>query len=212
MQIFNQLRWMTDSRAPVTVPEEEGSYRPGVAIGRRRPGRVGLVLCAAALRRHAAHAGARAARSADARRAGRPAGRAARTAAGAVRRVRPAGHRGLAHHQQYLARRARPRPGCARHPAERAPVRLVEPRLHLRYRPARRGLRCGGQHALRLSERAVRPQRARGLGSTAGFGDDVDIYAEKLDPPTARATSTTASGNAWRNAANSFWSRAASRC
>ena len=38
MQIFNQLRWMTDSRAPVTVPEEEGSYRPGVAIGRRRPG------------------------------------------------------------------------------------------------------------------------------------------------------------------------------
>ena len=49
-------------------------------------------------------------------------------------------------------------PGCARHPAERAPVRLVEPRL-LRYRPARRGLRCGGQHALRLSERAVRPQR-----------------------------------------------------
>ena len=31
-------------------------------------------------------------------------------------------------------------------------------------------------------------------------------------PPTARATSTTASGNAWRNAANSFWSRAASRC
>ena len=52
----------------------------------------------------------------------------------------------------------------------------------LRHRPARRGLRCGGQHALRLSERAVRPQRARGLGSTAGFGDDVDIYAEKLDP------------------------------
>ena len=31
MQIFNQLRWMTDSRAPVTVPEEEGCYRPGVA-------------------------------------------------------------------------------------------------------------------------------------------------------------------------------------
>ena len=127
MQIFNQLRWMTDSRAPVTVPEEEGCYRPGVAH-RAPPERVGLVLCAAALRRHAAHAGARAARSADARRAGRPAGRAARTAAGAVRRVRPAGHRGLAYHQQYLARRARPRPGCARHPAERAPVRLVEPR------------------------------------------------------------------------------------
>ncbi|MBO1013766.1 penicillin acylase family protein [Achromobacter sp. SD115] len=28
MQIFNQLRWMTDSRAPTTVPEEEGVYRP----------------------------------------------------------------------------------------------------------------------------------------------------------------------------------------
>ncbi len=28
MQIFNQLRWMTDRRAPVTVPEEEGVYRP----------------------------------------------------------------------------------------------------------------------------------------------------------------------------------------
>ena len=63
MQIFNQLRWMTDNRAPVTVPEEEGSYRPGVAIGRRRPG-ASACLCAAALRRHAAHAGARAARSA----------------------------------------------------------------------------------------------------------------------------------------------------
>nr|WP_314357150.1 penicillin G acylase [uncultured Achromobacter sp.] len=29
MQIFNQLRWMTDSRAPTTVPEEEGVYQPG---------------------------------------------------------------------------------------------------------------------------------------------------------------------------------------
>ena len=39
MQIFNQLRWMTDSRAPVTVPEEEGSYRPGVATsGAAAPG------------------------------------------------------------------------------------------------------------------------------------------------------------------------------
>ncbi|MGE6917897.1 penicillin G acylase [Achromobacter kerstersii] len=28
MQIFNQLRWMTDSRAPTTVPEEEGVYQP----------------------------------------------------------------------------------------------------------------------------------------------------------------------------------------
>ncbi|MDQ1763496.1 penicillin G acylase [Achromobacter aegrifaciens] len=28
VQIFNQLRWMTDSRAPTTVPEEEGVYRP----------------------------------------------------------------------------------------------------------------------------------------------------------------------------------------
>ena len=31
MQIFNQLRWMTDSRAPTTVPEEEGVYQPGAA-------------------------------------------------------------------------------------------------------------------------------------------------------------------------------------
>lgn len=30
MQIFNQLRWMTDSRAPTTVPEEEGVYQPAV--------------------------------------------------------------------------------------------------------------------------------------------------------------------------------------
>lgn len=31
MQIFNQLRWMTDSRAPTTVPEEEGGYQPDAA-------------------------------------------------------------------------------------------------------------------------------------------------------------------------------------
>lgn len=31
MQIFNQLRWMTDSRAPTTVPEEEGVYQPNAA-------------------------------------------------------------------------------------------------------------------------------------------------------------------------------------
>ena len=42
MQIFNQLRWMTDSRAPVTVPEEEGSYRPGVATSGAAAPRVGL--------------------------------------------------------------------------------------------------------------------------------------------------------------------------
>ncbi|WZB75359.1 penicillin acylase family protein [Achromobacter insuavis] len=30
MRIFNQLRWLTDSRAPTTVPPEEGSYQPAV--------------------------------------------------------------------------------------------------------------------------------------------------------------------------------------
>jgi penicillin amidase len=36
MQIFNQLRWMTDSRAPTTVPEEEGVYQPEVATAPAR--------------------------------------------------------------------------------------------------------------------------------------------------------------------------------
>ena len=36
MQIFNQLRWMTDSRAPTTVPEEEGDYQPEVATAPAR--------------------------------------------------------------------------------------------------------------------------------------------------------------------------------
>ena len=36
MRIFNQLRWLTDSRAPTTVPEEEGVYRPGAAEPPRR--------------------------------------------------------------------------------------------------------------------------------------------------------------------------------
>lgn len=31
MQIFNQLRWMNDSRAPTTVPEEDGVYQPDAA-------------------------------------------------------------------------------------------------------------------------------------------------------------------------------------
>ena len=30
MRIFNQLRWLTDSRAPTTVPAEEGRYQPAV--------------------------------------------------------------------------------------------------------------------------------------------------------------------------------------
>ena len=30
MRIFNQLRWLTDSRAPTTVPPEAGSYQPAV--------------------------------------------------------------------------------------------------------------------------------------------------------------------------------------
>ncbi|MCH4590398.1 penicillin acylase family protein, partial [Achromobacter xylosoxidans] len=30
MRIFNQLRWLTDSRAPTTVPPQEGSYQPAV--------------------------------------------------------------------------------------------------------------------------------------------------------------------------------------
>ncbi|MBV2159202.1 penicillin acylase [Achromobacter denitrificans] len=41
MQIFNQLRWMTDSRAPVTVPEEEGRYQPE---GGRPPARLSYAL------------------------------------------------------------------------------------------------------------------------------------------------------------------------
>lgn len=30
MRIFNQLRWLTDSRAPTTVLPEAGSYQPTV--------------------------------------------------------------------------------------------------------------------------------------------------------------------------------------
>ncbi|WP_088158754.1 penicillin G acylase [Achromobacter xylosoxidans] len=41
MQIFNQLRWMTDSRAPTTVPEEEGVYRPD---GARPPAKLSYAL------------------------------------------------------------------------------------------------------------------------------------------------------------------------
>ncbi|MGB3434553.1 penicillin G acylase [Achromobacter sp.] len=41
MQIFNQLRWLTDSRAPTTVPEEEGVYRPD---GARPPAKLSYAL------------------------------------------------------------------------------------------------------------------------------------------------------------------------
>ena len=188
MQIFNQLRWMTDNRAPVTVPEEEGSYRPGVATSGAAARRVGLVY---ALPRYDG------------------------TPPMLERVPRDPQTRGVldgppdALRERLLAQFAESgQPGIAGwpttsniwlvgrdHARDARAILLNGPQfgwwnpLHLRYRPARRGLRCGGQHALRLSERAVRPQRARGLGSTAGFGDDVDIYAEKLDPPTARATS-----------------------
>lgn len=44
MQIFNQLRWMTDSRAPTTVPEEEGTYQPGQPDAARPPARLSYAL------------------------------------------------------------------------------------------------------------------------------------------------------------------------
>lgn len=44
MQIFNQLRWMTDSRAPTTVPEEEGVYQPGTDAAARGPAKLSYAL------------------------------------------------------------------------------------------------------------------------------------------------------------------------
>ncbi|CAB3631344.1 penicillin G acylase [Achromobacter pestifer] len=44
MQIFNQLRWMTDSRAPTTVPEEEGVYQPGQPDAAHPPAKLSYAL------------------------------------------------------------------------------------------------------------------------------------------------------------------------
>ena len=182
MQIFNQLRWMTDSRAPVTVPEEEGCYRPGVATSgaaarARRPcpmrcrattARRPCWSACRAIRRRAACWTARRTRCANGcwRSSPSPASRASRAG------LPPAisGSSGAT------------TPGCARHPAERAPVRLVEPAYTYGIGLHGAGFDVVGNTPFAYPSVLFGHNAHVAWGSTAGFGDDVDIYAEKLDP------------------------------
>ncbi|MGT2491963.1 penicillin acylase family protein [Cupriavidus basilensis] len=71
---------------------------------------------------------------------------------------------------------------CQGNHAQRAAVWLVQPWLHLRYWPAWRGLRYRRQYAVRLPCILFGHNGKISWGSTAGFGDDIDMFAERVDP------------------------------
>jgi penicillin amidase len=177
MQIFNQLRWMTDSRAPTTVPEEEGVYRPD---GGRPPARLSYALprydgTPPMLERVARDAQTRGVLDAS----------PAETRKLLLAQFAESGQPGIAGFpttsNMWIVGRE--------HARDARSILLNGPQFGW-WNPAYTygiGLHGAGFDVVGNTPFAY-PSILFGhnahvtWGSTAGFGDDVDIYAEKLDP------------------------------